>query len=86
MNRIKFIASAVFILGLVLISTEARPRYMRRYNADPYAKAQYKNKCTICHIGHGGAKNTAFGLDFAEEGKQFTPELRAMYPKFFKNN
>jgi len=85
MNKIKLIISAVFILGLVLIAVEARPRFMRRYNADPYAKTQYKNKCTICHIGRGGAKNTAFGLDFDEAGKQFTPDLRAQYPRYFKN-
>jgi hypothetical protein len=85
MNKTKFILLAVFITAFVLVSIEARPRYMRRYNADPYAKAQYKNKCTICHIGRGGAKNTSFGLDFADAGKQFTPELRAQYPRFFKN-
>ncbi len=85
MNKIKFTILAVFITAFVLSAVEARPRYMRRYNADPNARAQYKNRCTICHIGRGGAKNTAFGLDFDDAGKQFTPELRAQYPRYFKN-
>jgi hypothetical protein len=57
---------------------------MRRYNGDPKARAQYKNKCTMCHIGKGGGENTYFGEDFADAGHQFTPELKAKYPQYFK--
>ena len=87
MTRIKLIISAVLIGAFVLITIitiEARPRYMRRYNADRSAKAAYKNKCTICHIGKGGNENTNFGEDFAAAGYQFTPELKARYKRYFK--
>jgi hypothetical protein len=84
MTRIKLIISAVLLAAFVLATVQARPRYMRRYNADPGAKAAYKNKCTICHIGKGGAENTSFGEDFAGADYQFTPELKAKYKRYFK--
>jgi hypothetical protein len=74
---VSFSAFAVF-------KSEARPKYMSRYNADKNAKREYKNKCTICHIGRGGGENTYFGEDFADSGYRFTPELKAKYPKYFK--
>jgi cytochrome c len=84
MKKIKLFFAALMIGAVVLVSIEARPKYMRRYNADPKAKAEYKNKCTICHIGKGGGENTYFGEAFSDAGEEFTPELRAKYPKYFK--
>lgn len=74
---IAFVTATVFEL-------QARPKYMRRYNADKNAKKEYKNKCTMCHIGRGGGENTSFGEDFADSGYQFTPDLIKKYPKYFK--
>ena len=89
MSKLKIAVLAAFTLMFIFVSAElvpvaARPKYMRRYNADPKAKAQYKNKCTICHIGKGGGENTYFGEDFANAGEQFTPELKARYQQYFK--
>ncbi len=71
-------------LAFAVFKSEARPKYMSRYNADKSAKREYKNKCTICHIGRGGAENTYFGEDFADSGYRFTPGLKKKYPKYFK--
>ena len=87
MKKIKLITLAIvafIFLSVSFISIEARPRYMRLYNGDAKAKTQYKNKCTMCHIGKGGGENTNFGEDFADEGHKFTPALKAKYPQFFK--
>lgn len=87
MKRLKILLPAAMLLVIVFISfnsIDGRPKYMRRYNAEAKAKPEYKNKCTICHIGKGGGENTYFGEDFANAGEQFTPELRAKYSKFFK--
>lgn len=87
MNKLKVAVMAVLILSFIIVAVveaQARPRYMRRYNVDPKAKAQYKNKCTICHIGKGGEENTTFGFDFADVGHQFTPDLQARYRRYFK--
>ena len=88
MKKIKFLLAALMIGAFVLVSSinsiYARPKYMRKYNADPKAKAEYKNKCTICHIGKGGGENTYFGEAFSDAGEEITPELRAKYPKYFK--
>ena len=78
-----FLFVAIF-LTFAVFKSEARPKYMTRYNTDKSAKREYKNKCTICHIGRGGAENTYFGEDFADSGYRFTPELKAKYPKYFK--
>ena len=75
---------AVAFVTVTVFESQARPKYMRRYNANTSAKKEYKNKCTICHIGRGGAENTSFGLEFADSGYQFTPALKQKYPKYFK--
>lgn len=84
MKKIKVIFAALAIGAFVLVSIEARPKYMRKFNADPKTRAEYKDKCTICHIGKGGGENTYFGEAFAAAGEEFTPELRAKYPKYFR--
>ena len=34
----------------------AKPAYMDRYNRDPYARSEWIDKCTVCHVGRGGAE------------------------------
>jgi len=63
----------------------AKPVFMARYNNDPYAKAELRGKCTVCHIGHGGGERNDFGEAFADAGFRITPELRAKFPDLFEN-
>ncbi len=86
-SKLKISVILLFVISFstfAVFKSEARPKYMTRYNADKSAKREYKNKCTICHIGRGGGENTYFGEDFADSGYRFTPELKKKYPKFFK--
>lgn len=62
----------------------AKPAFMDRYSRDPYAKEEYKTKCTICHIGRGGGERNDFGDAFEDAGYRFTPKLRQKFPEFFK--
>ncbi len=61
----------------------ARPKFMKLYNADKFAKKELQNNCTVCHIGKGGGENTYLGEDYAAANYQFTQELRGKYPTFF---
>lgn len=88
----KFVVVAVFI-GLALTGLKssmwtqpvlAKPAFMDRYSRDPYAKEEYKTKCTICHIGRGGGERNDFGDAFEDAGYRFTPKLRQKFPEFFK--
>lgn len=79
----------LFLLGaLVLFASQAGalPDYMKLYNADPFAKAEFKGKCGTCHINPagGGARND-FGKAFAQAGHQFTADLRQQFPDRFSS-
>src|SRR4051794_30270528 len=63
--------------------TIAKPAFMDRYDADPFARPELKNKCTVCHIGHGGGERNDFGEAFADSGYRITPKLRAKFPAEF---
>lgn len=65
------------------VAVTAKPAFMDRYDADPYARPELKNKCTVCHIGHGGGERTDFGEAFADAGYRITPKLRAKFPEVF---
>ena len=87
----KLAVIAVFV-GLALIGLKssfwaqtvlAKPVFMDRYNRDPFAKDEFKTKCTICHIERGGGKRTDFGDAFEDAGYRLTPKLRAKFPQFF---
>jgi hypothetical protein len=69
--------------ALLSRSVQAKPAFMDRYNRDPYAKAQWKDKCTLCHIGKGGEQRNDFGDAFEDAGHRITPGLRAKFPQFF---
>jgi hypothetical protein len=74
----------VFLAGAA-VAAFAKPAFMDRYNADPYAKAAMHNKCTVCHIGHGGGERNDFGEAFADSGFRITPKLRAKFPDLFES-
>lgn len=64
-------------------AVQAKPAFMDRYNRDPYAKPQWKDKCTLCHIGKGGEQRNDFGDAFEDAGHRITPKLRLKFPKLF---
>ena len=74
---------AAFLAGAAVVAF-AKPAFMDRYNADPYSKAAMHNKCTVCHIGHGGGERNEFGEAFADSGFRITPKLRAKFPELFE--
>ena len=65
--------------------TFAKPAFMDRYNSDPYAKAELRGKCTVCHIGRGGGERNDFGEAFEDAGFRITPKLRARFPALFES-
>ena len=64
-------------------TVQAKPAFMDRYNRDPYAKPQWKDKCTLCHIGKGGEQRNDFGDAFEHAGHRITPKLRTKFPDLF---
>jgi hypothetical protein len=75
----------VFVSPASLSRTvQAKPAFMDRYNRDPYAKPQWKDKCTLCHIGKGGEQRNDFGDAFEDAGFRITPKLRAKFPNLFE--
>jgi hypothetical protein len=79
-----FFAAAISMPDLIGEKVEAKPKFMKQYNADKYAKKEFQNNCTVCHIGKGGGENTYLGEDFAAANYRFTAELKAKYPTFFE--
>jgi cytochrome c len=80
--------TAVLMLGFVHPGSlsrivQAKPAFMDRYNDDPNAKAQWKDKCTLCHIAKGGAQRNDFGDAFEDGGYRITPKLRKKFPEYF---
>ena len=82
-QRVRSIAVSAFIGSLTAIGL-AKPAFMDRYNADAYAKAELKGKCTVCHIGRGGGERNEFGDAFEDLGYRITPKLRAKFPELFE--
>ncbi len=77
------VAWATVVPDFLVQKTEARPKFMKIYNANQYAKNERKNDCKICHINEGGGENTYFGEAFAEANYIFSNELRAKYQDVF---
>ena len=62
----------------------AMPRFMERYDADPYAKSELKGRCTVCHTNEDGfGKLTSFGKAFTERNYRISEELRQQSPEVF---
>jgi hypothetical protein len=89
-QRIKLFALAAFIGFIALVkcaffapTVAAKPAFMDRYNRDEFARAEWRGKCTLCHIGRGGGERNDFGEAFADAGFRITPKLRKKFPEIF---
>lgn len=82
-KKAKLIFSMAYIAAAAVVGL-AKPAFMDRYNNDPYSKAELRGKCTICHIGKGGADRNEFGEAFEDGGYRITPKLRAKFPELFE--
>ena len=82
-QRVQLICLICFI-ALACVAARSKPAFMDRYNRDPMAKAELHNKCTVCHIGHGGGERNDFGEAFEDAGFRITPKLRAQFPDKFE--
>jgi hypothetical protein len=74
----------ICFVALAAVAARSKPAYMERYNRDPLAKTELRSKCTVCHIGRGGAERNDFGEAFDDAGFRITPKLRAQFPDKFQ--
>ncbi len=84
-SRVRAIAVSFSFAGLAAIAL-AKPAFMDRYNADPYAKAELRGRCTVCHVGRGGGERNDFGEAFEDAGYRITPKLRSKFPELFEKS
>jgi hypothetical protein len=82
-SKLKLILAPAYVLAAVVI-VFAKPAFMDRYNNDPYSKPELRNKCTVCHVGKGGAERNDFGEAFEDAGYRITAKLRAKFPELFE--
>lgn len=83
MKAAKLILAVAYITGAAVIVL-AKPAFMDRYNNDPFAKAELRGKCTVCHIGKGGGERNDFGEAFEDAGYRITSKLRLKFPDLFE--
>jgi len=69
--------------ALLSRTVQAKPAFMDRYNRDPYAKPQWKDNCTLCHIGKGGEQSNNFADAFEDARHRITPKLRTKFSDLF---
>jgi hypothetical protein len=81
-KRAKLILAVAYILAVAAVAF-AKPAFMDRYNHDPFAKAELRGKCTICHVGRGGGERNDFGEAFEDSGYRITPKMREKFPELF---
>ena len=74
----------ICFIALACIAARSKPAFMDRYNRDPLAKTELRNKCTLCHIGRGGGERNDFGEAFEDAGYRITPKLREQFPEKFQ--
>jgi hypothetical protein len=92
-QRVKFAAVFFFFalaatassLSFLARPASAKPAFMDRYDRDPYSKAQLRGRCTVCHVGRGGAERNDFGEAFEDAGYRITPKLREKFPAVFES-
>jgi cytochrome c553 len=62
----------------------AMPKFMDRYDADAFARAEKKGRCTTCHTNEDGfGLLNPFGQAFAQNGYRITDDLRKQSPDVF---
>ena len=62
----------------------ARPEFLARFAADPFARIE-KAACANCHLNpKGGGPRNNFGQAFAKNGFKITAEFRAQWPDRFQ--
>jgi len=62
----------------------ARPEFLARFVADPFARTE-KAMCSNCHLNpKGGGPRNNFGQAFAKNGFKITPEFRTQWPDRFQ--
>ena len=83
-RKAKLLAAPAYILAAVVVAL-AKPAFMDRYNNDPYSKPELRGKCTVCHVGKGGAERNDFGDAFEDAGYRITPKLRSKFPTIFEH-
>lgn len=88
MNRAKFLLSTtgalLFAACLYCPVFHAMPKFMERYDADQYAKAEMKGKCSTCHITEEGyGPVNSFGKMFAANGYVINDGLRKQAGDYF---
>lgn len=81
--RLVFVVAYIAAAAAIVL---AKPAFMDRYNNDPYSKAEFRRKCTVCHIGKGGGERNEFGEAFEDTGYRITPKLRAKFPELFESD
>lgn len=76
-----FSAAAISLSGSV---SRAMPKFMDRYDADAYARAEYKGRCTVCHENADGfgALNKN-GKAFAKNEYRITEAFRKEATEIF---
>ena len=82
-RKLKLVAALAYVLAAAAIAL-AKPAFMDRYNNDPYSKPELRSKCTVCHVGKGGAERNEFGEAFEDAGYRITTKLRAKFPELFE--
>lgn len=81
MKRMKFMLSVtsaiLFAACLYCPIFHAMPKFMERYDADQFAKAELKGKCGVCHTREEGyGPLNALGKAFAENGYVINEKVR----------
>ncbi len=80
---------SIFFVGLAgsilhpMAVSQAMPVFMELYDADPMAKADYRGKCSICHVSEDSGLRTDFGKAFIKSGYRITPDLRRSFTDLF---
>lgn len=88
MKRMKFMLSATvaifFAACLYCPIFHAMPKFMERYDADRFAKAELKGKCSVCHTREGGyGPLNNLGKSFAENGYVINEQVRKQAAESF---
>ena len=86
MTKPRLLKLMLLIGACALLSrgVKAFPDYLKVYNADAFAKAEMKGKCSVCHVSPtGGGPRNEFGIAFAAADYKITAALRRQFPAHF---